>query len=418
MVLLDPNSMYRLLIPFTLLLLIDFYFFQSIRTIGQDLTTKWRISLYVVYWTTSLLSFLVLFAAGSQESLSKPIRYYLFSSVLVLLIPKLVGILVLFGEDVFRVGSGFWGIATDSNEPFLQGRRAFVSKAGLFVAAIPFTTMIFGMAVTAFNIKVRKKTVIYDDLPTEFNGLRIAQISDLHSGSLKSSDLIRSAVDKILELKPDLIFFTGDLVNNEAVEAEPFIEEFKRLHATHGVYSILGNHDYGDYGPWSSQEAKAANLQRLKEIHQESGWNLLLNDNITIQKSNSKLAIVGVENWGASRHFPKYGDLDKAVVGIEDIPFKILLSHDPSHWDAKVKDHSQKFQLTLSGHTHGAQFGIEIPGFKWSPVKYLYKQWAGLYESDGQNIYVNRGLGFIGYMGRVGISPEITLLELKSSQII
>ena len=183
-----------------------------------------------------------------------------------------------------------------------------------------------------------------------------------------------------------------------------------------GVHSILGNHDYGDYSPWPSKEAKAANLDRLKDVHAQSGWNLLLNNHHVLDAGGEKLAIIGVENWGASRHFPKHGDLDKAVSGVEDIPFKILLSHDPSHWDAKIKKHPQKFQLTLSGHTHGAQFGIEIPGFKWSPVQYLYKQWAGLYEDAGQNIYVNRGLGFIGYMGRIGISPEITLLELKSSK--
>jgi hypothetical protein len=338
--------------------------------------------------------------------------------MLVLTIPKLVGIIVLIGEDVFRFGNSIVGLFGSDNEPFLEDRRKFISIAGLALAAIPFTTMLYGMAVTAFNIRVKRETIYYDDLPEAFDGLTVVQISDLHSGSFASSNLISSAIDKILALKPNLIFFTGDLVNNEASEAEPYLSEFKRLKAELGVFSVLGNHDYGDYGPWPSKEAKAENLERLKNVHRESGWNVLLNDNHIIDRDGDKLAIVGVENWGASRHFPKYGDLDKAVTGAENVPFKILLSHDPSHWDAKVKDHPQKFQLTLSGHTHGAQFGIEIPGIRWSPVKYLYKQWAGLYEEDGQNIYVNRGLGFIGYMGRVGIPPEITLLELKSNKNI
>lgn len=377
---------------------------------------RWKTVLHIAFWSASVLSYAAILFSSTRESLPNFARYYLFSLMLVLTIPKIVGVLVLFGEDIFRFGNGIVGMFGSDGEPFLQDRRKFISVTGLALTAIPFTTMLYGMAVTAFNLRVKRKTIYYDDLPEAFDGITIAQISDLHSGSFASSNLIATAIDKILELKPDLIFFTGDLVNNEASEAEPYVNEFKRLKAKYGVHSVLGNHDYGDYGPWPSKEAKAENLERLKKVHGDSGWNVLLNDNHIIDKDGEKLAVVGVENWGASKHFPKYGDLDKAVLGAENVPFKILLSHDPSHWDAKVKDHPQKFQLTLSGHTHGAQFGIEIPGFKWSPVKYLYKQWAGLYQEDGQNIYVNRGLGFIGYMGRVGIPPEITLLELKSQK--
>jgi predicted MPP superfamily phosphohydrolase len=408
--------MFRLLIPLGLLLLIDLYFFQTIKTVDNDLTTKWRMVLFLGYWLISFLTLAVVVLSSFRVSWPNHIRYYMFSFMLVLFIPKLIGVLFLLGEDVFRLVNGVVGIFGSPDDPFLSDRRKFISQAGLIAAAIPFATMLYGMTRTAFNIQVKKKTVFYDDLPIAFDGLKIAQISDLHSGSFSSSDFFAEAVDRILALKPDIIFFTGDLVNNEAVEAEPHINEFKRLKAPLGVYSILGNHDYGYYGPWPSRQAKTSNLIRLKEIHHESGWNLLLNNNHILEVEGEKLAIVGVENWGASRHFPKYGDLDKAVSGVEDIPFKILLSHDPSHWDAKIKEHPQKFQLTLSGHTHGAQFGIEILGIKWSPVQYLYKQWAGLYEYAGQNIYVNRGLGFIGYMGRIGIQPEITLLELKSSK--
>ncbi|MCF8276433.1 MAG: metallophosphoesterase [Flavobacteriales bacterium] len=408
--------MLRLLIPIALLILIDLYFFQLVKTSVQDLSQNWRTAIQFGYWSATICVMVILFFTANRNGLPNHVRYYLFSLMLVLLIPKLMGILVLLSEDIFRFGKGVMGLFGSTTDPFLANRRKFVSQVGLVVAAIPFSTMLYGMVRTAFNLRVNKQTVIYNDLPIAFDGLKIAQISDLHSGSFSSSAFIAEAVDRILELKPDIIFFTGDLVNNEAVEAEPYVQEFKRLNAKFGVHSILGNHDYGDYGPWPSQSAKAENLERLKQIHRESGWNLLLNDNHTLESSGEKLAIVGVENWGASRHFPKYGDLDAAVKGVEDVSFKILLSHDPSHWDAKIKDHPQKFQLTLSGHTHGAQFGIEIPGFKWSPVQYLYKQWAGLYESAGQNIYVNRGLGFIGYMGRIGIAPEITLLELRSNK--
>lgn len=408
--------MLRFLIPLGLLLAIDLYFFQSVRTSVQDLSLRWKTIWHIAFWTASMLTYAAILFSATRDSLPNFVRYYLFSFMLVLTIPKVVGIIFLFGEDIFRLGNGVIGLFGSADEPFIEDRRKFISKAGLALAAIPFATMLYGMAVTAFNIRVKRETIYYDDLPQSFDGLQIAQISDMHSGSFATSSLIVEAINKILSLKPDLIFFTGDLVNNEATEAQAYVDEFKRLKAPLGVHSVLGNHDYGDYGPWPTKEAKAENLERLKKVHQDSGWNILLNENKIIEKDGDKLAIVGVENWGASRHFPKYGDLDKAVVGAEDVPFKILLSHDPSHWDAKVKDHPQKFQLTLSGHTHGAQFGIEIPGFKWSPVKYLYKQWAGLYEENGQSIYVNRGLGFIGYMGRVGIPPEITLLELKSKK--
>ena len=408
--------MYRLLIPIGLLLLIDLYFFQLVRTVGSDLSVRWRVTLNVGFWLLSVLTVLLVILRAIKVSWPNHVRYYIFSLLLVMLVPKLIGVLFLLGEDLFRLTKGLLGMFQSEDDGFLSERRKFVSQLGLIAAAIPFSTMVYGMVRTAFNIQVKKKTVVFDDLPPAFDGLTIAQISDLHAGSFSSSGFFGSAIDRILELKPDLVFFTGDLVNNAAAEAEPHLNEFRRLKAKLGVYSVLGNHDYGDYGPWPSHEAKRANLARLKEIQQEAGWKLLLNNHHILESGGEKLAIVGVENWGASQHFPKYGDLDKATSGIEDIPFKILLSHDPSHWDAKIKDHPQKFQLTLSGHTHGAQFGIEIPGFKWSPVQYMYKQWAGLYEFEGQNLYVNRGLGFIGYMGRIGIAPEITLLELKSSK--
>ncbi|MBL4585907.1 MAG: metallophosphoesterase [Flavobacteriales bacterium] len=409
--------MTRLIIPFLFLIVLDIYFFQSIRTVASVVGDKWRIAIYLGYWLLTGITLVAVYVAATGGSFPNHIRYYLLSFVLVLVVPKVVGVVFMLGEDVFRIGSGTLRSFGADSTPFLQSRRMFVSQVGLMVAAIPFTALLYGMAKTAFDFTVRKKTIHFADLPPAFDGLKVLQISDMHSGSFASPSYITKAIDKILEQKADIIFFTGDLVNNEASEAEPFLNELSRLKAPLGVFSILGNHDYGDYGPWPSEKAKVENLQRLKDLQKDAGWNLLLNSNHTINKNNEELAIVGVENWGASRHFPKYGDLDKAVSGVENVPFKILLSHDPSHWDAQIKQHPQEFQLTLSGHTHGFQFGIEIPGFKWSPVQYIYKQWAGLYKDGGQHIYVNRGLGFLGYMGRVGISPEITVLELRSEEI-
>lgn len=409
--------MIQLIVPIALILGIDLYFFQLLKTVLREYPQSIRMTVTTVYWSINVIVIGVVILSSFRTDIPNYLRYYAFSLLMVVLIPQVLGILFLLGEDVYRLISGLINSSENSDGAFLPDRRAFVSRAGLLAASIPFATMLYGMARTAFNFKVRNVQVAFDDLPVAFNGLKIAQISDLHSGSFSSPEFFRAAFDRILELKPDLIFFTGDLVNNASAEAEPFINEFKRLKAKHGVYSILGNHDYGDYGPWPSAEAKTQNLARLKDIHRESGWQILLNDSAELEIDGEKLAIVGVENWGASRHFPKYGNIDKAVAGVESIPFKILLSHDPSHWEAQIVDHPQKFQLTFSGHTHGFQFGIEIPGFKWSPVQYVYKQWAGLYERSGQKIYVNRGLGFIGYMGRIGIPPEITLMELKSSKI-
>ena len=407
-----------LIVPVAFVLAIDIYFFQLLKTALENSTDRLRLTVYLVYWTITLLMILLIFLGSNRGWLPAQLRYYLFSISLLILIPKLIGCLFLFVEDVFRLGSGLVGLFSDNQTAFLPDRRKFIANSALITAAIPFASMIYGMVKTGFNIRIRKESVGFDDLPQAFNGLKIVQISDLHSGSFMDEKYFEQAVLKINELKPDLIFFTGDLVNNEAVEAERFVPTFKKLKAKLGVYSVLGNHDYGDYGPWPTEAAKEDNFNRLKKIHSDSGWNLLTNSNVLLTKEDSSIAIVGVENWGASRHFPRKGDLDMAVKSIESVGFKVLLSHDPSHWDAKVQDHEQKFQLTLSGHTHGAQFGIEIPGLRWSPAQYAYKQWAGLYEGkDGQKLYVNRGLGFIGYMGRIGIPPEITMLELNSNKI-
>jgi len=274
-------------------------------------------------------------------------------------------------------------------------------------------TLTYGMG-NKYRYQVRSHRIKFSNLPAAFHGLRLVQIADIHAGSFTDKQAVEKGVKMILDLQPDLIVFTGDLVNNLAEEMRNYVSVFSQLKAPMGIYSVLGNHDYGDYVPWNSKEEKQANLQALKNTHDTIGWRLLMNEHVVLEKGNDKIALVGIENWSAKGNFPRYGDLAKAVQGTSVNTFKILLSHDPSHWKAQVLKEYPDINLMLSGHTHGMQFGFEIPGIRWSPVQYVYKEWAGLYHKDEQRLYVNRGFGFLGYPGRVGILPEITLLELFS----
>jgi hypothetical protein len=288
----------------------------------------------------------------------------------------------------------------------------------LTIAAIPFTSLLFGMYKGKYNYKVLSYDLFFDDLPEAFDGFQITHISDIHSGSFDDKIKVQYGIDLINEQKSDVILFTGDLVNNLANEMIPWKEAFSSLHAKEGVYSVLGNHDYGEYVNWNSNQEKFTNFEAVKSVQKEMGWNLLLDQSHFFERNGEKIALIGVENWGEGG-FKKAGDLDKAVSNVSNQTFKILMSHDPSHWKAKVKDDLRTFHLTLSGHTHGMQFGIEIPGwFKWSPVKYRYEHWAGIYEESGKYINVNRGFGFIGYPGRVGIWPEISVITLKRKNAI
>jgi hypothetical protein len=275
-----------------------------------------------------------------------------------------------------------------------------------------FSSLVYGFS-NKYNYKVKKLRLQYANLPSSFKGLKIIQISDIHSGSFTNKEAVRKGVERVLSLNPDLILFTGDLVNNESGEMADYIDVFNELRAPMGVFSILGNHDYGDYAHWPSLEAKRQNLEKLKQVHGQLGWRLLLDEHVPLEREGQQIALIGIQNWSALKRFPKYGNLPKAYAGAENYPFKILMSHDPTHWDAEVRPRYGDIDLTLSGHTHGMQFGVEIPGFRWSPVEYVYRQWAGLYEEGRQKLYVNRGYGFIGYPGRVGILPEITLIELS-----
>lgn len=322
---------------------------------------------------------------------------------------------VLLLEDITRITRFIFRIKRKYKH--LEGRRKFISLLGLGLAAIPFSSLLFGIFKGKYNYKVLKYTLYFDDLPTAFDGYKITQISDLHSGSFDNKEKIQYGVELINEQKSDVIFFTGDLVNNIATEMLPWKKIFKQLNASDGLFSILGNHDYGDYYHWDSKEDKEANFQQIKNIHKEIGFKLLLNEHVYLEKDQQKLALIGVENWGAGR-FSKHGDLNKALAKVKDEDFKILLSHDPTHWEYIVLPEKKNIHLTLSGHTHGMQFGIEIPGwFRFSPSQWIYKYWAGMYEENGKFLNVNRGFGFNAFPGRVGIWPEITVITLKKKEI-
>jgi predicted MPP superfamily phosphohydrolase len=290
-------------------------------------------------------------------------------------------------------------------------RSVFLSWVGLALGGGLFSTFIYGFS-NKYNYHIRREKIKFPNLPASFRGLKIIQISDIHSGSFNNKEAVQKGVDKILKEKPDIILFTGDLVNDRAVEMQDYLDVFGRLKAPMGVYSTLGNHDYGDYYHWKNAEEKSSNLSNVKEVHAKLGWKLMMNENIIFERNNEQIALLGVENWSAKRNFPKHGKLSDAYPGTEKVPFKILMSHDPSHWDAEIRPKYPDIDLTLSGHTHGMQFGVEIPGFRWSPIQYMYKQWAGLYTEGAQKLYVNRGFGFLVYPGRVGILPEITVITL------
>ena len=317
-------------------------------------------------------------------------------------------------EDLFYWGNSLRLKYFKKEEENKDSRRNFLKKTGSILGAGLLGSFAHGITLGKYNYKVKNIPLDFEDLPPAFDGFRILQFSDLHAGSLDDFDKVKKGIQLIQEQKADLILFTGDLVNSYATEVDPFIKSFSELEAPFGKFSVLGNHDYSMYGRmFDSESHKLSNAEKIKENHAKMGFNLLMNTNYTLQKENDKIFICGVENWGRSRHFPKLGDLDLATQDIDERDFVVLMSHDPTHWDEKVKKYSKKIHLTLSGHTHGLQMGIDLPVFKWSPIKYVYKHWAGLYEEAQRKLYVNRGFGFLGFAGRVGVYPEITVLELR-----
>jgi predicted MPP superfamily phosphohydrolase len=389
----------------------EIYGYQALKTAIQPASLT---MLRIVYWGTTAL-FLFIFTTYRiflYNALPKSIMAFLSVFFLSLLIAKIIVLLFMFPEDLVRLARWGYNKATlPAGAESGISRSQFLSRAALLVAAVPAGAVIYGAVANPYNYRFRKVRLTFSNLPDAFNGFKIIQLSDIHSGSFTRKQPIIDVVNKINERNADLILFTGDLVNNIAEEMEPYMDVFDKLSAKLGVFSVMGNHDYGDYVEWESQEAKMANREKFHGVHKQMGWNLLLNQNHVFEKDGQKIALIGIENWGKGR-FSKYGKMAEAYKGTEDIPFKILMSHDPSHWDAEVRPKYPDVDLTLSGHTHGAQMGIENKWLKWSPSEYIYKQWAGLYREENQLLYVNRGFGFIGYPGRIGILPEVTEIEL------
>lgn len=414
------NSFFTLLIFALFVLLVDRYVWSGLKSLIPTRKPGIVKTAAILYWgyTVIVLTLLLLFVVFPESSLPRHMRTLAFVVIGVPLLGKLVTILILSFDDLRR--GLLWMFRSSGrlvrNKPENTGQQAiprseFLAKtaaaAGLGMAG----TLVFGILSGAYDYRVRRIKLTLKNLPAKFNGIRIVQLSDIHTGSFYNPTAVMGGVEMALSEKADIALFTGDLVNERTVEAKEYIRVFEKLKAPLGVYSVLGNHDYGDYIQWPSRQAKEQNFNDMLAAHKALGWDLLLDENRSIVVDGESIGLIGVQNWGGGR-FPKYGDLAKALERTEDQPVKILLSHDPSHWELQVKPEQPTIDLMLAGHTHGMQFGVEIPGFRWSPAQYNYKHWAGLYEDKDQYLYVNRGFGFIGYPGRVGILPEITVIEL------
>jgi hypothetical protein len=371
-------------------------------------------ALTYVQWAYWLFFPIVMVMALSGLFISRHSRLFRIGIhvYIIVLVSQLVFAAVLLSEDVFRIGYS-WLASISHASPLSPVRSPLVSQIGLAFAAVPLVSFIYGMVKGKYKYTVHRHTLYFDNLPKAFDGYTLTQISDIHAGSFDDAEAVQRGIDLINAQNSDLFVFTGDLVNYEAAEFDPWVDLFSRISARDGKYSVLGNHDYGDYRAWHSALAKQENLERLKEHHRAVGWQLLLDEHITLQRGDDTLKLLGVENWGVG--FGKRGNLSKALEGTNDDDFKILLSHDPTHWQEQVRHETNSIHLTLSGHTHGMQFGIEKFGIKWSPVKLRYPHWAGMADHNGRYLYINRGFGFLGFSGRVGIWPEITVIELRRS---
>jgi uncharacterized protein len=417
-----------------IMLLLDLYLFQVLKFVSASWQARSRLIFFALYWTLAGLSVMaiLLLPVLYENPRYKTFISYAFSISIGFFIFKLLASFFFLIDDIRRMGQWMLSKTKLVASPAENGisRSSFLSWLGLTVGGSTFATLLYGFS-NKYDYRVKKIPLRFEGLPAGFAGLKVVQLSDIHSGSFDNPAAVARGVELVMQQKPDLILFTGDLVNNLASEmTETYQTIFSKLQAPLGVYSILGNHDYGDYHPWPDRdeahhEKEAAanrrlrsalqeeNLENLKQIQKNIGWKLLMNEHVVLERNGDQMALIGIENWSAKGSFPKYGKMAEAWKGTENIPFKILMSHDPSHWDAEVRTRYPDVNLTLSGHTHGMQFGVEIPGLRWSPVQYVYKKWAGLYEEGYQKLYVNRGFGFIGYPGRVGILPEITVLEIS-----
>lgn len=403
-----------------IMLLMDTYIFQAIKAVSYSASPKTKTIIYTTYWVIAILAIgtFILFSLTGPGFLPRMVRTYAFAIVIGLFLAKLVIILFLLIDDIRRFFQ--WGVGKIFyNNPEVDAmtgdgisRSVFLSWIGLAAGGGLFGSLLYGFS-NKYKYDIKRVQLSFDNLPKAFKGLKILHISDIHSGSFTDKKAVHHGINEIMQQNADIILFTGDLVNDMAVEMDDYKDVFSQLKAPLGVYSTLGNHDYGDYKQWPVDGiSKEQNLENLKQVHHSMGWRLLMNEHVAIEKDGEHIALLGIENWSAKARFPKHGRLDLAHSGTDKYAFKILMSHDPSHWDAQVRPEFNDIDLMLSGHTHGMQFGLELPGFKWSPVQYMYRQWAGLYEEGNQKLYINRGFGFIGYPGRVGILPEITVIEL------
>jgi predicted MPP superfamily phosphohydrolase len=412
----------RLIIILGIIGLAEYYSFIVVRSSVRNMPPVWRYTLTILYLALTTVSWLglILFRQINWAAVPHLLRNIYIAFVLGFVVGKILVLLVMLIDDIRRlitwlITSLAYGGSTDSGAA--DGgieRSVFLRQMALVLGGFSLLGFTYGIS-NRYSYRVRKVKLKFPSLPESFRGLRIVQISDIHTGSFDNHAAVEHGIQRTLDQNADIIFFTGDLVNNHSEEVDAKYQEiYSRLKAPMGVYSTLGNHDYGDYVQWPSKQAKIDNLNMLKKIHADMGWKLMMNEHIVLERGADKIAIIGIENWSAHANFPKYGDMHKAYEGLKEknVPFKILLSHDPSHWHAQVVPEFTDVQLTLSGHTHGMQFGVDSKWFKWSPVQYMYNEWAGLYTQGQQNLYVNRGFGFLGYPGRLGVMPEITVFEL------
>ncbi len=407
----------------SIMILLDFYVFSALQSVSASASEKTRTVIFVLYWMVTILAIagLVLFIFTDATFMSKKVRTYLFATILAFVFAQIVSTVFFLVDDVRRVIQWIAQKAFSKKTEVAQlggdniPRSVFLNWIGLAAGTTLFSSLIYGFT-NKYNYRVKRVKLAFDNLPETFNGLKIVHFSDVHSGSFMNKKAVEDGVQKIIDENGDIVIFSGDLVNDRATEMKNYMNVFNKIKAPMGVYSTFGNHDYGDYVKWPYDGVtKQQNLIHLAEVHKQLGWKLMMNEHVVLKKDGDEIALIGIENWSAKARFPKYGNMKKAYPGTEKYPFKILISHDPSHWDAQVRPDYPDVDLTLSGHTHGMQFGVEIPGFKWSPVQYFYKEWDGLYEEGKQKLYVNPGFGFIGYPGRVGILPEITVIELTVS---
>jgi predicted MPP superfamily phosphohydrolase len=411
------NRIFGLIIISILLIIIDIYIYRAIRSVSWKWKGQKHLSFTYIWW-----GYTFLLIAGVFISIFFNIKFLLRSIILVVFfltfVSKIFILPFLIADDLRRLM--VWisrklkrQEITEQNKTSGIPRSEFLIKAGTLVAAIPLASLTYGVVSSAYDYRVKRRTLYLPNLPKAFDGIKLGQLSDIHSGSFYDRKAVIGGVDMLLKEKPDMIFFTGDLVNNVASEMYDYQDIFSKVKAPLGVFSVLGNHDYGDYhfGQGTSP-AKIKNLADVKQTHKNMGWDLLLNENRRLKIDGDELAILGIENWGVGR-FAKYGRMDLAVKDLDDVPVKLLLSHDPSHWRAQVLPEYPQIDAMFSGHTHGMQFGLVTDKFQWSPAQYVYKEWAGHYKEGLQQLYVNVGYGFLGYPGRVGILPEITIFELR-----